>query len=77
MTCTWVGDNAQAVRGSGKNGGRLSEDPEKAVKQITGGLKKWAQRYINNCSGMRNGKKPVKRVNNLYKKWIAKVSSDE
>ena len=77
MTCEWVGDDAQAVRGSGNSGkGRLSEDPEKAVKQITGGLKKWALRYINNCSGMRNGKKPVKRVNNLYKKWIAKVSDE-
>ena len=75
LTCTWVGDAAQAVRGSGGNG-RLSEDPEKAVKQITGGLKKWALRYINNCSGMRNGKKPVKRVNNLYKRWLSKVSEE-
>lgn len=76
MTCTWVGDTSQAVRGSGSSGSRLSEVPEKAVKQITGGLKKWALRYINNCSGMRNGKKPVKRVNNLYKKWIEKVSDE-
>lgn len=75
MTCSWVGDSAQAVRGKGSSG-RLSDNPEKAVKQITSGLKKWAQRYINNCAGMRNGKKPVKRANNLYKKWIAKVSDE-
>lgn len=73
LTCEWVGDAAQAVRGKGGNG-RLSDNPEKAVKQITGGLKKWAQRYINNCNGMRNGRLPVKRANNLLKRWTAAVT---
>jgi len=72
-TCEWHGAMV-AVRGkkNGKTNARLSNDPERAVKQITTGLRKWAERYLNNCHGMRKDEVPRKRAKNLYKKWLAK-----
>lgn len=72
-TCEYNGD-AKAVRGkkNGKTNARLSKEPERAVKQITTGLRKWAERYLNNCHGMRKDEVPRKRAKNLYKKWLAK-----
>ena len=76
-TCEWHGDMI-AVRGSnkGKTNARLSKDPEKAVKQITTGLRKWAERYLNNCHGMRKDEVPRKRARGLYRKWLAKFQAE-
>jgi hypothetical protein len=71
-TCEYHGDNSIAVRGKKKGAARLSKDPERAVKQITTGLRKWAERYLNNCHGMRKDEVPRRRAKNLYKKWLAK-----
>jgi hypothetical protein len=48
-------------------------NPVRGLKQITTGFRKWAQRYINECSGEDgkngNGKKNhSKRANDLNKK---------
>jgi len=57
----------------GKRGGRkLSENPQKAWKQVTTGLKKWAQRYLNNCHGMRKNKIPATRAKSMYNRWVEK-----
>lgn len=48
---------------------RLSNNPELKWKQITTGVRKWAQRYINNCHGQRKNKLASKRANRLYKAW--------
>ena len=76
-TCEWHGDMV-TVRGSnkGKTNARLSKDPEKAVKQITTGLRKWAERYLNNCHGMRKDEVPRKRARGLYRKWLAKFQAE-
>jgi len=46
---------------------RLSDNPQLKWKQITTGTRKWAQRYINNCNGMRKYNKAAKRANKMYK----------
>ena len=40
-------------------------NPCKGIKQITTGYRKWAERYISECSGQRNNKYIVNRMN----KW--------
>ena len=40
-------------------------DPCTGTKQITSGFRKWAQRYIGNCSGQKNNQYQVNRMN----KW--------
>jgi len=66
------------VRGSnkGKTNARLSDKPDKAVKQITTGLRKWAERYLNNCHGMRKDEVPRKRARGLYRKWLNKYEEE-
>jgi hypothetical protein len=65
------GDGEVQVRG--KRGGRkLSDNPQKAWKQVTTGLKKWAQRYLNNCHGMRKDKLPANRAKSMYNRWVDK-----
>ena len=44
---------------------RLSKDPRLAIKQITTGYRKWAERYLSQCSGQRRYQHQVKRMN----KW--------
>jgi len=63
-------DGVQAPR-SGKKSAydRLSPNTELKWKQITTGVRKWAQRYINNCHGQRKNKTASKRANRLYKTW--------
>jgi hypothetical protein len=57
----------------GRRGGRkLSDNPQKAWKQVTTGLKKWAQRYLNNCHGMRKNKLPANRAKAMYNRWVDK-----
>lgn len=78
-TCAYHGDNSVAVRGgksNSKTNARLSKQPERAVKQITTGLRKWAERYLNNCHGMRKDEVPRRRAKNLYKKWLAKYEEE-
>ena len=41
------------------------DDPSIAVKQITTGYRKWAERYLSQCSGQRRYQHIVKRMN----KW--------
>merc|ERR1712141_10034 len=38
------------------------EDPAEGTKQITTGYRKWAERYISQCSGQRNNKFQVNRM---------------
>lgn len=75
QTCEWVNkDNRAEVRG--KNGShRLSNDPIKALKQITTGIRKWADRYLNNCHGMRLKRAPSTRARRIYRKWIAELEA--
>jgi hypothetical protein len=77
-TCEFHGP-IDVVRGkkNGKTNARLSKEPERAVKQITTGLRKWAERYLNNCHGMRKDEVPRRRAKNLYKKWLAKYEAIE
>jgi len=51
---------------------RLSDLPELKWKQITTGTRKWAQRYINNCAGMRKHNLAVKRANKVYNRFNQK-----
>ena len=41
------------------------EDPSVGTKQITTGFRKWAERYLSECSGQRNYNYQVNRMN----KW--------
>merc|ERR1712044_74765 len=41
------------------------EDPSVGTKQITTGFRKWAERYLSECSGQRNFNYQVNRMN----KW--------
>lgn len=47
---------------------RLSDNQSLKWKQITTGTRKWAQRYINNCSGERKNKLASRRANKIYNK---------
>ena len=40
---------------------RLSNHPAKAITQITTGFRKWAERYLSQCSGQRNSQYQVNR----------------
>ena len=59
----------KVVRGRG-GGRKLSDNPQKAWKQVTTGLKKWALRYLNNCYGMRKSKKPANRAKAMYERHV-------
>ena len=53
---------------------RLSGNPVKAVRQITTGYKKWAERYLSQCSGQRQYQHQVNRMtkwNNLLQGHMA------
>ena len=39
------------------------EDPSEGIKQITTGYRKWAERYLSQCSGQRNSQFQVNRMN--------------
>ena len=41
------------------------EDPKEGVKQLTTGFRKWAERYISQCSGQKNSQYQVTRM----EKW--------
>ena len=41
------------------------EDPAEGTKQITTGFRKWAERYLSQCSGQRNYAHQINRMN----KW--------
>ena len=41
------------------------EDPKEGVKQLTTGFRKWAERYISQCSGQKNSQFQVNRM----EKW--------
>merc|ERR1711972_496821 len=41
------------------------EDPSVGIKQITTGFRKWAERYLSNCSGQKDYQYQVNRMN----KW--------
>ena len=42
------------------------EDPCHGAKQITTGFRKWAERYLSQCSGQRNSQFQVRRMNRWY-----------
>ncbi|CAG5110891.1 Oidioi.mRNA.OKI2018_I69.chr2.g5241.t1.cds [Oikopleura dioica] len=72
-TCQFRGKQDQIlVRGGGKSRA-LSANPQKAWKQVTTGLRKWATRYLNNCHGMRKDKLPAKRARSMYNRWSDKI----
>jgi len=54
---------------------RLSNVPSLKWRQITTGVRKWAQRYINNCSGQRKKQLASNRANRVYKVWNEKLFS--
>ena len=51
-------------------------DPSVAVKQLTTGFSKWAQRYLAACSGQRIHQYQVKRMAKWNNKLQAHLSSD-
>jgi len=66
--------NGAQARSSKKSAyDRLSDVPELKWRQITTGLRKWAQRYINNCHGQRKFKHSSKRANKLHATWKGKL----
>lgn len=73
QTCQFKNIDGGVLERGGKKGGRkLSDNPQKAWKQVTTGLKKWAQRYLNNCHGMRKNKLPANRAKSMYNRWVNK-----
>ena len=42
---------------------RLSQNPTRAVRQITTGYRKWAERYLSQCSGQRAYQYQINRMN--------------
>ena len=49
------------------------ENPKEGVKQLTTGFRKWAERYISQCSGQKNSQFQVKRMakwNNALQKHL-------
>ena len=51
------------------------EDPVEGIKQLTTGYRKWAERYLSQCSGQKKHAYQVKRMNQWNKK-IAKHLAD-
>ena len=39
------------------------DDPSDAIRQITTGFRRWAERYLSECSGQRNNQHQVNRMN--------------
>lgn len=48
---------------------RLSNDTPLKWRQITTGYRKWAERYLSNCSGQRKSQVPKRRAQRMYKNW--------
>ena len=46
------------------------EDPCQGAKQITTGFRKWAERYLSQCSGQKNEQYQIRRMN----KWHGKLT---
>ena len=42
---------------------RLSYDPIRAIRQVTTGFRKWAERYLSQCHGQRKYQYQVNRMN--------------
>jgi len=77
VDCAYIDDNCDVHGANLKRSGRkISDNPERAVKQITTGLRKWAERYLNNCHGMRKDEVPRKRARKLYNKWLSRVQEE-
>ena len=51
------------------------EDPSVGIKQITTGYRKWAERYISQCSGQRNYAHQVNRMNLWNQKLQAHLAA--
>ena len=47
------------------------DDPSEGVRQLTTGYRKWAERYISQCSGQRQNSFQVNRMN----RWNAKLQA--
>ena len=45
------------------------DDPVEGVKQLTTGYRKWAERYLSQCSGQKNYQHQINRMN----KWNTKL----
>jgi len=72
VTCQ-KGERAGGKKKGKDQWSRLSDDPKLKWKQITTGTRKWAERYINNCSGQRKNKLVVKRMKKVYAKINTKM----
>merc|ERR1711988_273713 len=53
------------------------EDPTVGTKQITTGFRKWAERYISQCSGQRQYQHQVNRMNKWNDLLQAHLASQE
>ena len=51
------------------------EDPSIGIKQITTGYRKWAERYISQCSGQRLYQHQIDRMNSWNEKLQAHLNS--
>merc|ERR1712131_521833 len=53
------------------------EDPVQGTKQITTGFRKWAERYISQCSGQRQYQHQINRMNKWNSLLQAHLASQE
>ena len=53
------------------------EDPSVGIKQITTGYRKWAERYISQCSGQRNYQHQINRMNRWNELLQAHLASQQ
>merc|ERR1712039_926075 len=53
------------------------EDPVEGTKQITTGFRKWAERYISQCSGQRQYQHQINRMNKWNSLLQAHLASQE
>jgi hypothetical protein len=50
-------------------------NPQRGLRQITTGFRKWAQRYISDCPGERKNKAHSQRADRLYRKILAEYNT--
>ena len=53
------------------------EDPAVGVKQLTTGYRKWAERYLSQCSGQRNYSFQINRMNRWNNKLQAHLTDQQ
>ena len=53
------------------------EDPSEGIRQLTTGYRKWAERYLSQCSGQRQHQHQINRMNSWNQKLQAHLYNQE